>query len=292
MLFKHITLSHSQIDTLLRRILHLLALTSSLIVILIVLFLFTESFGIIGEISLFQFFSDPGWYPTSNQFNLLPMIVGSLLLMAFALLLAAPLAILTVVFSNFYAPPALAVVIRRIIEILTAIPSVIYGLWGLVVLVPIIAKIQAPGASLLAGSIVLAIMIFPTIAMVSDSAIAAVPKQYIKGAVALGLERYSVVFAVILPVAKSGLFTGMLLGAARAVGETMAVLMVCGNVVQMPSSVFEPIRALTANIALEMAYAMGTHRSALFVSGTLLLILVLVLIVLNEIYRKEPHNHA
>jgi phosphate transport system permease protein len=291
MLSKHITLSHSQIDTLLRHGLRVLALTSSFIVILIILFLFSESFGIVGEISPLRFFTDPGWYPTNDQFNLLPMIVGSLLLMIGALLLAAPLAILTAVFCNFYAPPALAVVVRRLIEIFTAIPSVIYGLWGLVVLVPIIASIQAPGASLLAGSIVLAIMIFPTIAMVSDSVIVAVPQKYIKGAVALGLERYSVIFSVVLPTAKSGLFAGMLLGAARAVGETMAVLMVCGNIVQMPSSLFDPIRALTSNIALEMAYAMDIHRTALFVSGTLLLMLVLVLIILNEIYQSK-HHHA
>lgn len=291
MLSKHITLSHSQIDTLLRHGLRVLALTSSFIVILIILFLFSESFGIVGEISPLRFFTDPGWYPTSDQFNLLPMVVGSLCLMMIALLLAAPLAILTAVFCNFYAPPALAVVIRRLIEIFTAIPSVIYGLWGLVVLVPIIASIQAPGASLLAGSIVLAIMIFPTIAMVSDSVIVAVPKKYIKGAVALGLERYSIVFFVILPTAKSGIFAGILLGAARAVGETMAVLMVCGNVVQMPGSLFDPIRALTANIALEMAYAMDIHRTALFVSGTLLLMLVLALIILNEIYQSR-HHHA
>ncbi|MEN8215843.1 MAG: phosphate ABC transporter permease subunit PstC [Pseudomonadota bacterium] len=291
MLSKHITLSHSQIDTLLRHGLRVLALTSSFIVILIILFLFSESFGIVGEISPLRFFTDPGWYPTSEQFNLLPMIVGSLCLMMSALLLAAPLAILTAVFCNFYAPPALAVIVRRLIEIFTAIPSVIYGLWGLVVLVPIIASIQAPGASLLAGSIVLAIMIFPTIAMVSDSVIVAVPKKYIKGAVALGLERYSVIFSVVLPTAKSGLFAGMLLGAARAVGETMAVLMVCGNIVQMPSSLFDPIRALTSNIALEMAYAMDIHRTALFVSGTLLLMLVLILIILNEIYQSK-HHHA
>jgi len=290
MLSNNITLSHSQTDVLLVWILRSLALSSSIIIIMIMLFLSRETLGIFKEVGLIRFFTDPGWYPTGHQFNILPMIVGSFLLMISALLLATPLAILIAVFCNFYAPPAFAIVVRRLIEILTAIPSVIYGLWGLVVLVPIIARIQAPGASLLAGSIVLAIMIFPTIAMVSDTAIAAVPPKYIKGAVALGLERWAVIFSVALPTAKSGLFSAILLGAARAVGETMAILMVCGNVVQMPSSVFDPIRALTANIALEMAYAIDIHRTALFVSGTLLLVFVLILVVVSEFFYQERRH--
>jgi phosphate transport system permease protein len=168
------------------------------------------------------------------------------------------------------------------IELLAGVPSVVFGFWGLVVLIPIIGRWHPPGPSLLAGILILTLMILPTIMLVAHASIALVPVAYIQNATALGFRRWSLIRYVILPTTKFGLLTGILLGTARALGETMAVLMVCGNVVQLPSHLFDPIRTLTANIALEMAYALGNHRSALFVSGVLLMGLVVLLVCIAD----------
>jgi phosphate transport system permease protein len=157
-----------------------------------------------------------------------------------------------------------------------------FGLWGLVVLVPIIARWQPPGPSLLAGILILFLMIIPTITLIVQASLAQIPVSVIHNATALGLSRWSMIRRVILPTAKAGIFTGIFLGVARALGETMAILMVCGNVVQTPSHLFDPIRTLTANIALEMAYALGNHRSTLFVSGLLLMAMVVVFVMMAE----------
>ncbi|MCP4453849.1 MAG: ABC transporter permease subunit, partial [Planctomycetes bacterium] len=176
-------------------------------------------------------------------------------------------------------------------ELLSGIPSVVFGFWGLMVLVPLIASFHPPGPSLMAGVLILTLMILPTIALVADTSLANVPREYLQGAAALGLRRWAIIRHVVLPTAKSGLFTGILLQTGRAIGETMAILMVAGNVVQTPTSIFDPIRTLTANIALEMAYAVGDHRSALFLSGLLLLTMVMGLILLaDRIHRSSPHG--
>ena len=167
---------------------------------------------------------------------------------------------------------------RRLIELLAGIPSVVYGFWGLVVLVPLIGAIHPPGPSLLAGIVILTIMILPTIALMADASLANIPQQYLRGAAALGLPRWATIRGVVFPAAKSGLFTGIILETGRAIGETMAILMVCGNVVQTPHSLFDPIRTLTANIAIEMAYALGDHRAALFVSGLVLMGMIAALV--------------
>lgn len=198
------------------------------------------------------------------------------------MLLAVPLGILSAVFCRLYAPPSLSRLYRRLLELLAGIPSVVYGLWGLVVLVPLIARIQAPGASLLAAILVLTLMVLPTMALAAEASLAAVPVSYLQGAAALGLSPWAILRGVMFPAARSGLFTGMILQSGRAIGETMAVLMVCGNVVQTPSSLFDPIRTLTANIALEMAYALGSHRAALFLSGLLLLGMSMALVSTAE----------
>jgi phosphate transport system permease protein len=197
-------------------------------------------------------------------------------------LLATPLGILSAVFCHYYAPPMVARPYRRLIELLAGIPSVVYGFWGLVVLVPLIGEIHPPGPSLFAGILILAIMIFPTIALMADASLANVPQHYLRGAAALGLPRWATIQGIVLPTAKSGLFTGVILETGRAIGETMAILMVCGNVVQTPSSIFDPIRTLTANIALEMAYALGDHRAALFVSGLVLMAMIVALAITAE----------
>jgi len=269
------------------RLLRLCAGLSAMIVLVIVAFLVRESLPAWRSVGLARFVTDASWHPapdaSEGTFNLLPMIVGTLLTTAGAVLLAGPLGIASALFCRYYAPPMLARPYRMMIELLAGIPSVVYGFWGLVVLVPIIAGIAQPGASLLAGILILSLMILPTIALVADAAIGSVPQESLQAAAALGLSRWGTMAGVVLPAARSGLLTAVILATMRALGETMAVLMVCGNVVQLPGSLFAPVRTLTANIALEMAYAMGDHRSALFVSGLLLMGLVALLVAAAEI---------
>lgn len=249
---------------------------------LIVIFLVVEGLPALQHIGVARFFADSSWHPADGLYNLTPMLWGTLFAMAGSVLVATPLGILSAIFCHYYAPPVMARLYRKLIELLAGIPSVVYGFWGLVVIVPLIGGIHPPGPSLLAGIIILAMMILPTIALMADASLANVPQQYVRGAAALGLSRWATIRGVVFPAAKSGLFTGVILETGRAIGETMAILMVCGNVVQTPSSLFDPVRTLTANIALEMAYALGDHRAALFVSGLVLMAMIVVLIASAE----------
>ena len=272
------TLSRWPTYRLLLWLLHGAAGIAGAIVLLILAFLVMEALPVLRHVGITRFFTDPSWHPTENLYNLTPMLWGTLFAMVGSVLIATPLGILSAVFCNYYAPPAVARPYRKLIELLAGIPSVVYGFWGLVVLVPLIGSIHPPGPSLLAGIVILAIMILPTIALVADASLANVPQQYVRGAAALGLSRWGTIQGVVFPAAKSGLFTGIILETGRAIGETMAILMVCGNVVQTPHSLFDPIRTLTANIAIEMAYALGDHRAALFVSGLVLMAMIAALV--------------
>lgn len=263
-----------------------LALISGTIVLLILFFLLWEAIPVLQQVNGFRFLTDASWHPTSNEFNLTPMLAGTLLITAASVLIATPLGILSAVFCHYYAPPAIAQLYRRLIELLAGIPSVVYGFWGLVVLVPLIGQLHPPGPSLLAGTLILTLMILPMIALVADASFANIPPDYIKGCAALGLGRWATIQGVVFPAARAGLITGIILGTGRAIGETMAVLMVCGNVVQVPNSMFSPVRTLTANIALEMAYAVDNHRSALFVSSVVLLILIGILVAIAEVLNR------
>lgn len=280
-------MSRSSTDRLLVFALRASAALAGVITILIVVFLALESLPALRRLGPARFFTDPAWHPTEAQYNLVPMLLGTLLAASGAVLVATPLGALSAVFCRFYAPARVSRAYRRLIELMAGIPSVVYGFWGLVVLVPLIRRMAPPGPSLLAGIGILAVMILPTVALMADASLAAVPAHYLRAAAALGLSRWSTVRRVVFPAAKSGLFTGVILESGRAIGETMAVLMVCGNVVQMPRSVFDPIRTLTSNIALEMAYALGDHRSALFVSGLVLLAVVIALVVVAEWISRE-----
>ena len=276
------TSSHWAIDELLCRLLRGAAAIAGTIVLLIIVFLIMEALPALRHVGVLRFFTDPSWHPAEGFYNLTPMLWGTLFAMAGSVMIATPLGILSALFCHYYAPLALARPYRRLIELLAGIPSVVYGFWGLVVLVPLIGEIQPPGPSLLTGILILAIMILPTIALMADASLANVPQQYVRGAAALGLPRWATIRGVVLPAAKSGLFTGVILETGRAIGETMAILMVCGNMVQTPSSLFDPIRTLTANIALEMAYALGDHRAALFVSGLVLMAMIVALTLSAE----------
>ncbi|MDP3333393.1 MAG: phosphate ABC transporter permease subunit PstC [Methylococcaceae bacterium] len=262
------------IDTWLRAVLVSAAAIAVGILLLIVLFLLRESWPALQHMGAFRFVSDAGWHPLEGAFNLAPMLIATFAASVGAILLAGPLGVASAVFGRFYAPPVVAGVFRRMVALLAGIPSVVFGLWGLTVLVPLIAKWQPPGASLLAGILILTFMVLPTVALTAEAALNTVPESYLRGANALGLLRAGIIINVAIPAARSGIIGGILLATARALGETMAVLMVAGNVVQVPTSLFDPVRVLTANIALEMAYATGDHRAALFVSGLALMLLV------------------
>lgn len=285
-----ITSSPAHRDQLLRWALWSCASLAGLILIFIVLFLLLESLPALRHLGVSRFVFDLSWHPGENSFNLLPMIMGTLLTTVGAILLAGPIGFCSALFCHWYAPPLFAPLYSRFIELLAGIPSVVFGFWGLVVLVPLINQWHPPGASLLAGILILAIMILPTISLLAQSSLAQVPSEYIRGAAALGLGRWATLRRVVIPSAQSGLWTAALLATGRALGETMAVLMVCGNVVQVPSSAFDPIRTLTANMALEMAYAVDDHRSALFVSGVVLLLMVLILVTLATWNSRTPRH--
>jgi phosphate transport system permease protein len=261
-------------------VLSVAAILASGLLALILAFLFRESWSLLARVGPFAFFSGGGWHPTEGSYDLTPMLAASAAVSGLAILLAAPLGVASAIFYRFYAPPVLARTYRWIIILLAGLPSVVLGLWGLTVLVPIILTIAPPGASLLAGGLVLSLMIVPTVALTTEAALAAVPASYWSGAAALGLSREATIIKVALPTTRKSIFAGIMLATARALGETMAVLMVSGNVVQLPTSLFDPVRTLTANIALEMAYATGDHRASLFISGLTLTLLVLGLAAL------------
>jgi len=269
----------SRTDRLLKIVSRALAVISAAIVLLILVFLLRESAPALREIGFARFFTDDGWYPLSGEFNLTPMIVATLVTSLGAIIIAAPLGVASAVFVHFYAPSSWVHWHRRIIELLAGIPSVVFGLWGLVVLAPIIATLGGSGQNLFTATVVLALMTLPTVALLSDAAIAALPNQWIQAAAALGMQRSAIVAKIVLPGARRGIGAGVILALTRALGETMAVLMVAGNIVQMPTSLLSPGRTLNANIALELGYASASHRSVLFVSGLMLMLVVSVIVI-------------
>lgn len=271
-----------QRDRLLRHSLRLLGSITGLLVLLITLFVLREAWPALTNLGFLRFWTDKSWHPLEGSFGLMPMVLGSGLIAFGATAIATPLGLLSALFCQCYGPPQLAMAYRRLLELLAGIPSVVYGFWGLVVLVPQINRLHPPGQSLLAGVLILSLMILPTVALLAIASLAQVPSPYWQGAAALSLSRWTTLTRIILPSVRSGLFTAVVLATGRALGETMAVLMVCGNVVQVPGSIFEPVRSLTANIALEMAYATGDHRAVLFVSGLVLLAIVASLVVMAE----------
>jgi phosphate transport system permease protein len=263
---------------------------AALILLLVVLFLLRESWPLLAGGGWRQFIRDDAWYPSEGRFGLAPMVVATLAASVGAVVLAAPLGVACAIFGHFYAASGVKRVYSMMMALLAGIPSVVYGLWGLTVLVPLIARIESPGSSLLAAILVLGLMILPTVALTSVSALEAVPDSLLRGAAALGMTRKGQILGVAVPAARVGIIGGILLSLARALGETMAVVMVAGNVVQTPHNIFEPVRVLTANIALEMAYATGMHRAGLFASGLLLTALVLLLAAIAGRIAGRAHH--
>ena len=265
---------------------------AALILLLVLLFLLREAWPVLVGGGWIRLFADDGWYPLEGRFDLSPMILATLAASLGAALVAAPLGLTSAVFAHFYAGRRLRQAYRLMMALLAGIPSVVYGLWGLTVLVPLVARLAPPGASLLCAILVLALMILPTVALTSASALEALPEPLMRGAAALGMTRQAQILCVAVPAARVGIVGGILLALARALGETMAVLMVAGNVVQVPHGLFEPVRVLTANIALEMAYAMGMHRAGLFACGLLLTAQVLALAWLAARIAAKSTRHA
>lgn len=254
------------------------AVAAIFIVLLISVFIFIEGLPIIKKYGLMHFIMGGYWHPGDSKFGLFPMIIGSIYVTIGSLVLGVPLGIGCAIFLAEMAPKRITMLLRPAIELLAGIPSVVYGFYGLVVLVPLIREIfGGVGFSVLAGSIVLAIMILPTIINISEDSIRAVPREFKEGSFALGATHWQTIKKVILPTARSGIITAVVLGMGRAIGETMAILLVTGNVAVVPASILEPVRTLTANIAIEMGYASGDHARALFATGIVLFVFIMIL---------------
>lgn len=256
----------------------LTALVSIAAVILICIFLFASGIPAIKEIGVFKFLLGTSWKPANNLYGILPMIVGSLYVTAGALIIGVPIGILTAVFMARFAPRSIYAPLKAAVNLMAGIPSVVYGFFGLVVLVPFIREaFGGRGMSVLTASVLLGLMILPTIISVSETSIRAVPESYYEGGLALGASHERSVFFTVLPAAKSGIFAGVVLGIGRAVGETMAVMMVAGNQAVIPDSMLSGVRTLTTNIVLEMGYSTDLHREALI--GTAVVLFVFILII-------------
>ena len=266
-----------------RGVFFIAACTSVLAVALICLFLFANGIPAMKEIGFGKFLTGQMWRPKNQIFGIFPVIIGSLYVTAGAILFGVPVGILTSVFMAHYCPKKIYRPLKAATELLAGIPSVVYGFFGLVVLVPWIREMGrglgfgGNGSSILTASLLLGMMILPTIIGVTESAIRAVPAQYYEGAVALGATHERAIFRVILPAAKSGVVAGIVLGIGRAIGETMAVIMVAGNQARMPAGIFRGIRTLTANIVIEMGYATDLHREALIATGVVLFVFILLI---------------
>lgn len=256
----------------------LTAATSIAAVALICVFLFANGVPAIGKIGVFRFLLGAEWRPTSDVYGILPMILGSLYVTAGALVVGVPVGILTAVFLARFCPAWLYKIMKPAVELLAGIPSVVFGFFGLVVLVPAIADtFKVAGSSILAASLLLGMMILPTIITVSESAIRAVPGSYYEGSLALGATHERSVFLATLPAAKSGILAGVVLGIGRAIGETMAVMMVVGNQARMPNGILRGVRTLTTNIVMEMGYAADLHREALIATAVVLFVFILLI---------------
>jgi phosphate transport system permease protein len=265
-------------EKIIEKILLLIALSSISILALIAIFIFGEGLPLIWKIGPKAFLLGERWVPSQGSFGILPMIVGSFWVTTGALLLGIPLGLACAIFLCEWTPPLIGMFLRPAIQLLAAIPSVIYGFWGLVVLVPLVRNyLGGPGLSILSGSLILGFMILPTIISISEDALKALPPSYKAGGLALGATHWQTIWRVLIPAARSGIVASIILGMGRAIGETMAMIMILGNAVKMPTSFLDSARTLTTNIGIEMGYASGDHRQALFATGVVLFFIIMIL---------------
>jgi phosphate transport system permease protein len=253
------------------------ATVSFVVLLAIAVFIFRNGLPAFEQIGILDFLFGTVWRPGQDQFGILVMLVGSVAVTAGALILAVPLGVACAILLAEVAPVRVRQFLRPAVELLVGIPSVVYGLVGMVLLVPAIRELGGPGYSVLAASIVLTAMVLPTIISISEDSIRAVPSSYKEGALALGATHWQTIRRVLLPAARSGIGASIILGMGRAVGETMAMVMVIGNSIMFPTSPLSPTRTLTGNIAVEINYASGIHRSALFATGIVLFIFILII---------------
>ena len=269
------------------------ALASIAAVVLICLFLFANGIPATKEIGLLNFLTGAKWKPGNDIYGILPMILGSIYITAGAVGIGVPVGLLTAIFMAFYCPKKLYGLLKPCTELLAGIPSIVYGFFGMVVIVPCIRTVAAlfdvdiSGSSILAASVLLGIMILPTVIGVSEAALRAVPSAYYEGAVAMGARHERAIFTVMLPAAKSGVLAGVVLGIGRAIGETMAVIMVAGNQPRLTGNMLKGIRTMTANIVIEMGYATGLHREALIATGVVLFVFILIINLTFSILKRR-----
>lgn len=265
------------------------ACTSVLAVVLICVFLFANGLPAIGEIGPLNFLLGERWKPSNDIYGIMPMILGSVYVTAGAIVIGVPIGVLTSVFMARFCPKRIYRPLKAATELLAGIPSVVYGFFGIVVLIPMVRNVFGINDAncMLTASILLGIMILPTIIGVTESALRAVPEHYYEGALALGATHERSVFCVILPAAKSGVVAGVVLGIGRAVGETMAVIMVAGNQPVIPKSLLKGVRTLTSNIVMEMGYAADMHREALIATAVVLFVFILIINLLVSLLNRR-----
>ena len=286
--------SKSVLETVMQLIFLCCGLVAVLAVVAISVYMVIAGGPAIAEVGVGKFLLGVIWQPTAQdpQFGILPMILSSIVGTFGAILLGVPIGLLTAVFMSQVAPRGLVKIVRPAVELLAGIPSVVYGLIGMMIIVPTVGKIfnLASGATMLSAIIVLAIMILPTIISVSETSLDSVREELKEASLALGATPIQTIFKVIIPAARSGIVTGVILGIGRAIGETMAIIMVCGNVANMPN-LFKSVRFLTTGIASEMSYAGGLHREVLFSIGLVLSIFIMVInIVINRMFKKQKND--
>ncbi len=267
------------------------ACISVIAVVTICVFLLMNGIPAIAEIGVFDFLLGRTWKPLENEFGIFPMIVGSLYVTAGAILIGVPTGLLCAVYMAKFCPKRLYKILKPAIELMAGIPSIVYGFFGLMVIVPMMQNIAGgSGKSMLTASLLLGMMILPTIIGVAESAIRAVPDSYYEGSLALGATAERSVFFATLPAAKTGIMAGVILGIGRAIGETMAVVMVCGNQSVMPKGLASGIRTLTANIVLEMGYAADLHRDALIATAVVLFVFILLINTLFSVIKNRSKD--
>lgn len=284
-------------ETVMKYVFLLCACASILAVVLICLFLFANGVPAIGKIGIFDFLLGEKWKPGNDIYGILPFILGSIYVTAGAIVIGVPVGILTAIFMARFCPPKLYRFMKPAVDLLAGIPSVVYGFFGLVVLVPFVRDFfgrtlgfGGSGASMFTASVMLGIMILPTIISVGESSIRAVPNSYYEGALALGATHERSVFFTVVPAAKSGIMAGIILGVGRAIGETMAVIMIAGNQPRMPKGLFKGARTLTSNIVIEMGYATDLHRDALIATAVVLFVFILLINLLFSLVKRRGTN--
>lgn len=277
-------------ETIMKIVFLICACISILAVAMICIFLLINGLPAIAEIGVKDFLLGTKWKPLADLYGIFPMIIGSIYVTALAILFGVPIGLLCAVFMSKFCPKKLYKILKPAISLLAGIPSIVYGFFGLVVIVPIMQNIfGGSGKSVLTAGILLGIMILPTIIEISESSIRAVPTSYYEGSLALGATHERSVYRAVLPAAKSGIMAGIILGIGRAIGETMAVVMIAGNQTIIPKSITSGVRTMTSNIVMEMGYAEGLHRQALIATGVVLFIFIMLINICFSLIKKKEN---